>query len=78
MIEALQYHMRNLGIILRLNEDVTHVSRPPEDGPVHIRLKSGKELHTGTVMYSISRVGATSSLNLEAPDSPVMNAGVSP
>lgn len=65
IIEALQYHMRNIGVTLRLNEDVVAIDKPADEEIV-VRLKSGKEIYATTVLYSIGRTGATTDLELEA------------
>jgi NAD(P) transhydrogenase len=64
IIEALQYQMRNIGIILRLNEEVVGVSKAP-DGSVVLQLKSGKQIRAPLLMYSAGRIGATKNLGLE-------------
>ena len=63
IIEALQYHMRNIGVVLRLREDVVAIEKPGE-GQLVVCLKSGKEISATTVLYSIGRTGATEELNL--------------
>ncbi|MET0515371.1 MAG: Si-specific NAD(P)(+) transhydrogenase [Nitrospiraceae bacterium] len=72
IIEALQYQMRNIGITLLFNEEVVLVDKT-QDNRVVIRLKSGKEIGTNSVLYSVGRMGATTELNLPAigitPDS---------
>lgn len=64
IIEALQYQMRNIGVTLRLNEEVVAIEKA--DDQVIVRLRSGKEITASTVMYSVGRMGATDGLNLEA------------
>ena len=64
-IEALQYHMRSIGVTLRFNEEVVSVERQPQE-QVIVRLKSGKEIAATTVIYSVGRNGASATLNLEA------------
>ncbi len=65
IIEALQYQMRANGVILRLNEEVTEVTKAP-DGRATLHLKSGKQIAASTLMYSIGRQGSSQGLNLEA------------
>jgi NAD(P) transhydrogenase len=65
IIEALQYHMRSIGVFPRLNEEVVTIEKAGE-GQVIVRLKSGKEIPSSTVMYSVGRQGASGELNLEA------------
>lgn len=65
IIEALQYQMRNIGVTLRLNEEVVSVEKA-DDSRVTVNLKSGKQITTSLVMYSIGRIGASADLNLQA------------
>ena len=72
--EALQYHLRQSGMTLRLGEKVTrieHIEAPREARSVDGRmaqatLESGKTLRADTLLYCIGRQGATDGLNLEA------------
>jgi NAD(P) transhydrogenase len=64
ILESLQYHMREIGISLRLGEEVSSVER--RDGRVVARLKSGKEVTSEVLFYAVGRVGATKELNLPA------------
>lgn len=64
-IEALQYHMRSIGVTLRFNEEVVSVETHPTQQVV-VGLKSGKEIAATTVLYSVGRIGASATLNLEA------------
>lgn len=67
IVEALQYHMRTLGIVLRLGEEVSNVSRR-SDGQVETFLKSGKRIVSEAVLVSAGRQGATDRLNLQVID----------
>lgn len=62
--EALKYHLRNLGITMRLGEMVSQVNKR-EDDQVRTMLKSGKQVVSEAVLISAGRQGATDSLNLE-------------
>ncbi len=64
IVESLQYHMRNLGITLRLGEEVGSVL-VRADGQVETRLRSGKKIVSEVVLISAGRQGATEGLNLE-------------
>lgn len=72
--EALQYHLRQAGMTLRLGENVVRVEvvDPPEgaraadDKMVQATLESGKTLIADCLLYAIGRQGNTDSLNLEA------------
>jgi NAD(P) transhydrogenase len=65
LVEALQYHLRGLGLALRLGEDVEAVEHRGDAGVV-IRLRSGKQLRSDVVLYAGGRQGATDGLNLAA------------
>ena len=72
IIEALQFHMRQNGITLRLGERVTKVDINEDHhvpgihhGLVTCLLESGKQLKADTMMYCVGRQGATDKLRLE-------------
>lgn len=71
IIESLQYQMRNIGVTLRLNEEVVGVAKTTSNTVV-LQLKSGKQIRSPLLVYSAGRIGATKSLGLEriglAPD----------
>jgi NAD(P) transhydrogenase len=64
IIESLQYQMRNIGITLRLNEEVVGVTKAT-DNAVVLQLKSGKHIRSPLLVYSAGRIGATKNLGLE-------------
>jgi NAD(P) transhydrogenase len=72
--EALQYHLRQGGMTLRLGEKVTSVRKiePPEGARavagelIEAVLESGKTLRADTLLYAVGRQGNTDSLNLPA------------
>jgi len=64
IIESLQYQMRNIGVTLRLSEEVVGVSNAA-DKAVVLQLKSGKQIRAPLLVYSVGRVGATKNLGLE-------------
>jgi NAD(P) transhydrogenase len=81
LIEALQYHLRQSGVTLRLGEKVVSVKlaggpahgagggpRGSEDGQkvVEAVLESGKTLRADSLLYCVGRQGATEKLNLPA------------
>lgn len=63
IIESLQYQMRQMRVSLRLGEAVDRVERE-ENGTILARLKSGKQIASPTLLYSVGRLGATAELNL--------------
>jgi NAD(P) transhydrogenase len=64
LVEALQYHLRGLGLAFRLGEKVEAVARTP-GGAVTV-LGSGKRIPSDVVVYAAGRQGATDDLNLPA------------
>ena len=67
--EAFQYHMRRMGITLRLGEKVSRIEliqAESADGPqVQATLESGKALRAQTLLYCVGRQGTTAALQLE-------------
>ncbi len=63
IIEALHYHMRNIGVTLHFNEEVVGVQKSA-DKFVTIQLRSGKQIRSPLLLYSVGRVGATEQLGL--------------
>jgi NAD(P) transhydrogenase len=63
IVEGLQYHLRDLGVIFRLGEEVTAVDRHGEAVVAH--LASGKRVASDTVLYAAGRQGQTEDLELE-------------
>ena len=64
IVETLKYQLRNLGITLRLGEEVSSVVRR-SDGNVITSLESGKQVVSDSVLVSAGRQGATADLNLD-------------
>jgi NAD(P) transhydrogenase len=60
--EGLQYHLRDLGVVFRLGEEVTAVDR--HDGAALTHLASGKRVATDVVLYAAGRQGETGDLDL--------------
>lgn len=69
VIDALSYHLRDQGVLIRHNEEMDHVEGR-DDGAV-LHLKSGKRLKTDVFLWANGRQGNTDSLGLE-------NIGVEP
>lgn len=70
MVEALRYHLRDLGTVFRFGEQVVAVERH-QRGAMAV-LASGKRIPADVVLYSAGRQGATDDLGLDraglAPD----------
>jgi NAD(P) transhydrogenase len=65
LVDALHYHLRGLGVVLRLGEEVEAVERRA-DGAAVTCLVSGKRIPSDVVLYAAGRQGATDDLNLAA------------
>lgn len=63
IIDALSYHLRDRGVILRHRESYTHVELL-DDGAV-LHLKSGKQLKTDILLWAAGRTGNTDNMGLE-------------
>jgi NAD(P) transhydrogenase len=61
--EGLQYHLRDLGVVFRLGEEVTAVDR--HEGAALTHLASGKRVPSEFVLYAAGRQGETEDLGLE-------------
>ncbi|MFL5341298.1 MAG: Si-specific NAD(P)(+) transhydrogenase [Gemmataceae bacterium] len=71
IIDALSYHMRDQGMLLRHNEEYQSVTRA-DDGVV-LALKSGKQIKTDVLLWANGRTGNTDHMGLDSigltPDS---------
>jgi NAD(P) transhydrogenase len=65
IVEALLYHLRGLGVVFRLGEEVQAVERDDDGGAVTL-LRSGKRVPAEIVLHAAGRQGATSDLDLGA------------
>jgi len=64
IVDALSYHMRDQGVLLRHNEEYATV-QGMDDGVV-LTLKSGKQIKTDILLWASGRTGNTDNLGLEA------------
>ncbi|PYQ10981.1 MAG: Si-specific NAD(P)(+) transhydrogenase [Acidobacteria bacterium] len=65
IVDTLCYHMREMGVVFRLGEEVERVGRRG-DGCVVASLKSRKEIVSAAVLHAVGRQGNTAGLNLRA------------
>jgi NAD(P) transhydrogenase len=63
IVDALRFHLRDLGVTFRFGEVVTRVES--RNGETLTTLKSGKQVAAEAVFYSAGRQGATAELGLE-------------
>jgi len=63
IVEALSYHLRDLGVVFRFGETVQLVEQ--RNGRTVTTLASGKRIAADVVLYSAGRQGATAELALE-------------
>ncbi|HYD48965.1 MAG TPA: Si-specific NAD(P)(+) transhydrogenase [Terriglobales bacterium] len=71
--DALSYHLREQGALLRNNEEYTAVEMVGDDVLVH--LKSGKRLKTDVLLWANGRTGNSDNLGLEKLDIPIDSRG---
>ena len=64
IIDALAYHLRDQGCVIRHNEEMERIE-PVEDGVV-LHLKSGKRLKTDVLLWANGRTGNSRELGVEA------------
>jgi len=64
MIEALSYHLRDIRVTMRLNEEVESVEEAP--GGVIANLQSKKKITGDALLYAVGRQGNVDELNLAA------------
>ncbi|MCC6796272.1 MAG: Si-specific NAD(P)(+) transhydrogenase [Candidatus Hydrogenedentes bacterium] len=63
IIDALSYHLRDRGVLIRHMETCERVE--PRDKEVILHLKSGKQLKSDVLLWAAGRVGNSDGLNLE-------------
>jgi NAD(P) transhydrogenase len=66
IVEALSYHLRQLGITFRLGEKVTHVAIDPLRDRVVADLESGKRVQADALIYAVGRRANGDQLHLKA------------
>jgi len=66
IVEALSYHLRQLGVTFRLGEKVTHVGIDPARDRVFAQLESGKKVQGGALIHAVGRQANGDRLGLEA------------
>jgi len=55
IVEALSYHLRQLGVTFRLAEKVTRVGIDPIRNRVFAELESGKKVYGEALVYAVGR-----------------------
>jgi NAD(P) transhydrogenase len=66
IIEALAYHLRQMGATFRLGEKVTRVGTDPARDRVFAELESGKKVQAHALLYCVGRQANGDTLRLEA------------
>ncbi len=68
IVDTLVYHLRQRRVTFRMNENVFDIEymRDERGDRVRVKLDSGKQIVSETVMYCVGRTGNTESLRLEA------------
>ena len=62
IIDALSYHLRDQGVIIRHNESMERIEG--DDDGVIVHLKSGKQVKTDVLLWANGRSGNTEDLGL--------------
>lgn len=73
IVDALSYHLRERGILIRHREVFDRVE--PRDDCVIVSLKSGKQLKTDVFLWAAGRTGNSDGMNLEGLDITVDSRG---
>ena len=60
--EALTYHMRDIGVVLHLGEEVVSIDTA-SNGKVYATFKSGKRVFGDALLYAAGRQGATANID---------------
>jgi len=71
--DALSYHLRNLGVVIRNNETYER-AEPREDGVI-LHCRSGKKFKTDVLLWANGRSGNTADLGLEELGVAINNRG---
>lgn len=66
IVDALSYHLRQMGTTFRLGEKVTRVGYDPERDRVFAELESGKKVRGDVLLYAVGRQANGDQLCLEA------------
>ena len=66
IVEALAYHLRQMGTTFRLGEKVTRVGIDPQRDRVFAELESGKKVQADVLLYAVGRQANGDQLCLEA------------
>ena len=66
IVEALSFHLRQLGITFRLAEKVAHVRIDPVRDRIFAELESGKKVQGDALVYAVGRQANGDQLHLEA------------
>src|SRR5580692_1625984 len=66
IVEALAYHLRQMGAVFRLGERVTRVGIEPHRNRVFAELESGKKIQAEGLLYAVGRQANGDRLRLEA------------
>jgi NAD(P) transhydrogenase len=66
IVDALSYHLRQMGTTFRLGEKVTRVGYDAGRGQVFAELESGKKIQAGMLLYAVGRQANGDLLHLDA------------
>ena len=66
IVEALSFHLRDLGTILRLGEKVVSIGIDEQRDHVYAQLESGKKVHAEILLYAVGRCANADQLDAES------------
>jgi len=66
IVDALAYHLRQMGTTFRLGEKVTRVGIDPQRDRVFAELESGKKVQADVLLYAVGRQAKGDQIRLEA------------
>jgi NAD(P) transhydrogenase len=64
IVDALSYHLRDQGVLIRHNEECEWVDAATSEG-VALRLKSGKHLQADALLWAVGRAGNSEGIGLD-------------
>ncbi len=63
IIDALSYHLRDSGVLIRNQESFSHLETRGQEVVLH--LASGKQIHSDIILFASGRIGNTEALHLD-------------
>lgn len=73
IIDALSYHLREIGVLIRHNEAYEKIEA--DENEVNVYLKSNKKITADYLLFSLGRTGNSNNMNLETLDVEIDSRG---